>query len=865
MFNYKKMICCVLSATTVVGVAPVASNAADNSVDLQGGNRFETANKIALNYFKKADNVILVNSDAIPDALSVAPYAKKLNAPVLLTKSDSLDKKTKETLEQLNSKKIILIGGEKSLSKNLENNLKKDYTLERISGSDRINTSLQIANKMGQPIKNAFVVNGYTGLADAAGAGGIAAKLNVPLVFTDKNIDRYKNSLNDLNINNVFLIGGTYNLPEGFNNVVNNERIAGSNRRDTNAKLIEKFFGKDYNSAFIAKDGSNNESELIDSVTIGGVAGLKNMPIFLGSKTAGLTNEQLEQLKASAPKHIVGVGGGNKTAGNQIEKQLPNAQIDISEITSKPSEDEEVPSSGGGGGGGGGGSSTNTEQDKKNKKKEILSNSNTHLNTLVEKVAGNDAVSKYATISFDPDSMVTKIVSKEITKLPNAEDLEAISGTGFITGLKATPNLLSYSIDGKETVIKGENNESELKNSIISDVLAQFEGTDLNNIPDEQTITVTAKFKDGDVEFSQDYKFNFNFLNMKTAIEKEIRENTEKESVSTINLDNDNVSINTDSEKKKIKLEIKNLSFFESNSNELLENIKSIKQIKAIKLNGKEINIDGLDGETLHKELLKAIDYDNIDDYKEFFKSNQNTEISNKVNNPSPENNKMINNFIKSSSNSNGKTVPVYFLLEDETGEFLSSEYKMDFTFDDSLKSTVDETIKKSIAEQDKVILDTRKFFLQQSKVKYPGNKWLGFKPRDIANDLIFYNSYPDNLVEIAINKEKNNTKLGFEEIAGTGLNTTRKVLSDMNYLNSLSINENIDKYGKSDIFKIKDAINKEFGIKDTSLKNYINKSFNLNLYSSNNKIKFKRTFKVSITNNFEKLKSELEKVNFGK
>lgn len=192
----------------------------------------------------------------------------------------------------------------------------------------------------------------------------------------------------------------------------------------------------------------------------------------------------------------------------------------------------------------------------------------------------------------------------------------------------------------------------------------------------------------------------------------------------------------------------------------------------------------------------------------------------------------------------------------------------MDFTFDDSLKNTVDETIKKSIAEQDKVILDTRKFFLQQSKVKYPGLKKWGitiFKPRDIANDLIFYNSYPDNLVEIAINKEKNNTKLGLEEIAGTGLNTTENVLSDMNYLNSLSINENIDKYGKSDIFKIKDAINKEFGIKDTSLKNYINKSFNLNLYSSNNKIKFKRTFKVSITNNFEKLKSELEKVNFGK
>ena len=758
MFNYKKMICCVLSATTVVGVAPVASNAADNSVDLQGGNRFETANKIALNYFKKADNVILVNSDAIPDALSVAPYAKKLNAPVLLTKSDSLDKKTKETLEQLNSKKIILIGGEKSLSKNLENNLKKDYTVERISGSDRINTSLQIANKMGQPIKNAFVVNGYTGLADAAGTGGIAAKLNVPLVFTDKNIDRYKNSLNDLNINNVFLIGGTYNLPEGFNNVVNSERIAGSNRRDTNAKLIEKFFGKDYNSAFIAKDGSNNESELIDSVTIGGVAGLKNMPIFLGSKTAGLTNEQLEQLKASAPKHIVGVGGGNKTAGNQIEKQLPNAQIDISEITSKPSEDEEVPSSGGGGGGGGGGSSTNTEQDKKNsliktanehldgvvkkvnensaikkvlnmqfdqksnkttitvisdeipkdlneinntgfidgilstpnlesysvvdgknklvelkangndlsaqelkkkiledvmkaisnqlttsddttaaeetskdtlnthastgstndetvlenentnntksaydivkeniekidgksvivnanyydgktktsvkdvkyefifkvdkdeiKKNNILSNANIHLNTLVKNVAEKEAIKQYADISFDPDSMETKIVSKKITTLPTEDNLKAISGTGFITELKATPNLVSYSI-GDNNIdnnidINVDGNESTLKESIINDVLAQFEGTDLNNIPDNKTITVTvtANYKDGDFDFSQDYKFNFDFSNMKKAID-ETRANTENDAVSRINLDNDNVSIKTDSEKKK--------------------------------------------------------------------------------------------------------------------------------------------------------------------------------------------------------------------------------------------------------------------------------------------------------------------------
>lgn len=87
----------------------------------------------------------------------------------------------------------------------------------------------------------------------------------------------------------------------------------------------------------------------------------------------------------------------------------------------------------------------------------------------------------------------------------------------------------------------------------------------------------------------------------------------------------------------------------------MLEKITSTDRIKAIKLNAKEINTGDLDGETLHKELLEAIDYNNIDDYREFFKSNQNPKISNKVNNPSPENSKIINNFIKSSSNSNGK------------------------------------------------------------------------------------------------------------------------------------------------------------------------------------------------------------------
>lgn len=273
-----------------------------------------------------------------------------------------------------------------------------------------------------------------------------------------------------------------------------------------------------------------------------------------------------------------------------------------------------------------------------------------------------------------------------------------------------------------------------------------------------------------------------------------------------------------------------------------------------------------MNGETLHKELLEAIDYNNIDDYREFFKSSQNPEISNKVNNPSPENIKMINNFIKSSSNSNGKTVPVYFLLEDETGEFLSSEYKMDFTFDDSLKSTVDETIKNSIAEQDKVILDTRKFFLQQYEKK--------------MNNIYLYDVLSDNSIDFSINPNIDLNKSLTTTTRSTGLVTSLLTLTKLPYLETYDINgeDKMKPYpGEINADEWYDKIAK--GGYLMPLPQYLNLNSNSTLndllgtnhiinYFSNTyfkkdketfKIKFKRTFKINFTDHFNSI---LEKLN---
>lgn len=272
----KKSLMLIVSASMVVPAASALSYA-DSSMtrNISGNDRFSTAVSIAKNGWKDgSNNVILVNSKAVADSLSVAPLASKLKAPVLLTESGLLSNITDNEISSLKAKQIIIIGGYSSVSENIEKNLKaRGYKVERISGNTRIETSINIANKLKSiskdEIKEGFVVNGMKGLADAAGAGAIAAKKNSPIIFADKgSSNEIRSSIDKLGIGNVYLIGGTTSLPTSFDSVSGNTvRISGDNRQETNLNLIKKFYNN-YKTVYIADDGSTNASKLIDSVLI---------------------------------------------------------------------------------------------------------------------------------------------------------------------------------------------------------------------------------------------------------------------------------------------------------------------------------------------------------------------------------------------------------------------------------------------------------------------------------------------------------------------------------------------------------------------------------------------------------------------
>ena len=76
-----------------------------------GATRVDTSAKMAKQAFPNADHAIVANGWSFPDALAAAPYAAKLNAPILLVSKDSVSDPIKDYLKDSTINTIKVIGG----------------------------------------------------------------------------------------------------------------------------------------------------------------------------------------------------------------------------------------------------------------------------------------------------------------------------------------------------------------------------------------------------------------------------------------------------------------------------------------------------------------------------------------------------------------------------------------------------------------------------------------------------------------------------------------------------------------------------------------------------------------------------------
>ena len=320
-----KHLATVMAITMVAGsVAPVMA-ATTSSETIIGNDRHETAVKISKDGWSSAETVILVNGSAIPDALTATPLAHAKKAPILLTGKDGLNKATANEIKRLGAKDVIMIGGDAVLSAKVEKDLKAlNVKVDRIKGETREETALAIAKRLDgiKDVSEIAVVNGTTGLADAVSVAAAAAEKGMPILLANpkKGLSAAEKFIKDEAIKASFVIGGKTALPEKLvSNLPGKQRIEGLDRKDTNAKVIEKFYtGKELNNVYLAKDGMGDSEQLIDALAVGALAAKNGAPVLIASKK--LSEKQIDVINTKKIDTITQVGGkGNEGAFNQLK------------------------------------------------------------------------------------------------------------------------------------------------------------------------------------------------------------------------------------------------------------------------------------------------------------------------------------------------------------------------------------------------------------------------------------------------------------------------------------------------------------------------------------------------------------------
>ena len=305
-------------------------------IELIGDERYDTAVKISQEGWKNgANTVVIVNgSDKhLVDGLSVSPLASIKDAPVLLSNNANLTENTIKELKRLKPSNVYVIGGQESMPNSVVQAIKgvlPSVNITRLGGSTRFDTSLEIAKEIDKTndISKIYVSGGY-GEVDALSIASVAGRDKCPIILTD--LDGLNSSTFDYikseKVEDAYFIGGPTKISDKaisqidsiVSKDVSKNRIAGDVRKDTNAKVIEKFYSSsDLKNAVITKD-----SVIVDALTVGSLASKYDMPVIIGEDS--LSAEQEKVLRNKRAESIYQVGGGTKqTVINRLKELLDN-------------------------------------------------------------------------------------------------------------------------------------------------------------------------------------------------------------------------------------------------------------------------------------------------------------------------------------------------------------------------------------------------------------------------------------------------------------------------------------------------------------------------------------------------------------
>lgn len=160
-----------------------------------GQNRYGTAAVLATTFDPGFETVYVASGQPLipeppyvpmmPDALTASARAGAEGAPVLLTRSGSLSRETREVLEFLNPPTITIVGGQGTVSVWVEHELSQIAPVTRISGDTRYGTAAALFESYDAGGPRAYLASGEW-FADSLAVSALAASEGAPLLLASR-------------------------------------------------------------------------------------------------------------------------------------------------------------------------------------------------------------------------------------------------------------------------------------------------------------------------------------------------------------------------------------------------------------------------------------------------------------------------------------------------------------------------------------------------------------------------------------------------------------------------------------------------------------------------------------------------------
>jgi len=289
-------------------------NDPSNVVRLAGQDRFATSARIAQE-FSEANVLFVANGFGYPDALSAAPAAAYLNAPLLLTRKDSLPAVIKEQIQRLNPDTIYVVGGTGVISASVFNQLNAlaGDSAQRLAGSNRYTTSQAVFSTIwdGATAELVFLADGRN-FPDALASASSAAYTDGPVVLVNGGSSSLPSGLSTLlqsaNTTDVVIAGGPAVVSSGIEAApgglsgIDAHRYFGANRYATSFEINNHFFGST-KTVFLAVG-----TGYADALAGAALAGAQSAPLYIIPGNC-IPQDVLNNIDSLADSRIVLLGG----------------------------------------------------------------------------------------------------------------------------------------------------------------------------------------------------------------------------------------------------------------------------------------------------------------------------------------------------------------------------------------------------------------------------------------------------------------------------------------------------------------------------------------------------------------------------